>query len=697
MNLFYILTIFITIFPTYTMPLQTFIHPICTKRKKCMTTQFLSAFMILISAFLLQSCQTAKLSTAKEEMARGEYHKASQTLKKVYRKTDAKSERLQKGEVAYHMGLCFEKLMIPAQASAGYQNALRYGYEEPTIKLRFAKMRHMEGKYKDAIKLYEEYLSEYPDDAEAQNGLAGAQKAEQWKKDGSRYIIKRFALVNSRRADFSPAIWGENDEALYYTTSNDKVIGEKNSDITGTKYCDIWVCRKDEKGNWMRPESAGEGLNTEADEGTPCFSPDGNTMFYTAASGNEGMGTAPALYASSRSEATWSKGKHISFGGDTISTFAHPAITPNGEWLYFISDMPGGEGGLDIWRAPLKGEEVGPVENLGPEINTSGDEKFPSFAPDGILYFSSNGRDGLGGLDIYSARLTEWGTWQVIHLGAPINSQGDDFGMTFMRSSIEQQEGFFSSNRNQGKGFDNIFHFLLPSIKVTISGTVYDMNEEPVEEAIVRVVGRNGMNFKSITKPDGTYQCSIDRSTEYVMMSGKTGYLNRKAQFTSDPEEEDADYVVDFFLPAITEPVIVDNVFYDYNEATLQEASYPSLNDLVSLLNDNPYVAIELSAHTDRIGSQQFNLDLAQRRAQAVCDYLIGQGIDKARLVPVGYGKETPKIVDEKTHKQYNFLPEGQSLDESFVNTLNPEQQNIADQINRRTEFQVISTTWGIE
>jgi peptidoglycan-associated lipoprotein len=657
----------------------------------------LSSLLLCILLGALTACHTAKLSTALEEIERGEYYKATQTLKQVYRQTDARQEREKRGEVAYYMGQCYERLMIPAQAAASYQNAVRYGYEEPELLLHYAAMRHEEGRYAEAIKLYEQYLEDNPGDARAEQGLFGAQNAAQWKADGSRYEIKRFNWINSRRADFSPALWGTEDEALYYTTSNDKAVGDTKSDITGTKYSDIWVIRKDEKGNWTKPEGAGGGINTEADEGTPCFSPDGNTMFYTLSSGAAGHGTAPAIYASTRSDANWGKGELVKFGGDTLSTFAHPAVSPDGAWLYFVSDMPDGFGGMDLWRAPLKGTEVGPVENLGAAVNTAGNEEFPTFDPNGVLYFSSDGHPGMGGLDLFSARLDDWGTWHVEHLGSPMNSAADDFGMTFRRSTKEQAEGYFSSNRNSGKGYDNIYSFRLPSIKITISGTVYDMDEEPVGEAIVRVVGRNGMNFKSVTKPDGTYQCSIDRSTEYVMMSGKKGYLNRKAQFTSDPEEEDADYEVDFYLPSISEPVLVDNVFYDFNKATLQETSRPALDDLVSLLNDNPYVSIELSAHTDRVGSQNFNLDLAQRRAQTVCDYLVAQGIDPGRLVPKGYGKEHPKVVDEKLHAHYLFLPEGQTLDETFVNSLPTDEQEVADQINRRTEFQVLSTTWGIE
>lgn len=643
----------------------------------------------------LASCQTAKLSTALQEIERGEYFKASQTLKQVYRKTNARTERDKRGEVAWYMGMCYDKLMIPQQAAAGYLNAERYGYEEPTLLLRIAQAQHHSGKYNEAVKYYRQFLEIFPDDAEALAGLDGALQAAQWKLDGSRYEVKRFALINSRRAEFSPAIWGENDEELYYTTSNDKVEGEETSDITGTKFCDIWVTKKDEKGRWLKPESAG-GVSTKYDEGTPCFSTDGQTMYYTCAGGGDGMPSAPQIYVSKRSDASWGKGSLLKIMGDTLSTIAHPAITPDGRYLYFVSDMMGGNGGLDIWRCSMENGEPGIPENLGEEINTPGNEMFPTFSPDGILYYSSNGKEGLGGLDIYSARLDDWDTWHVEHLGAPMNSAGDDFGMTFMHSTTAKQEGWFSSNRNQGKGYDNIYSFLLPSITVKISGTVYDTDEEPIAEAVVRVVGRNGLNFKSVTKPDGTYEVNIDRSTEYVMMSGKQGYLNRKAQFTSDPEEEDAEYQVDFILPSITEPVLVDNIFYDYNKATLREESYPSLDDLVAMLNDNPFCTIELSAHTDRVGSQKYNLDLSQRRAQSVCDYLISQGIEPGRLEPVGYGKSEPVVADEKLALKYEFLPIGQVLDETFAESLNNEQKAVVDQINRRTAFKVTSLTWGL-
>lgn len=613
---------------------------------------------------ILSSCNTTTMTTAIEKYDNGEFFEASQDFKKLYRKTDTKKERMTKGEIAWYLGNCYDRLMIWSQASLYYRNAQRFGYSDENLVSLIEDCDTKAGKIK---------------------GLS----------NNSRYEIHKFNIVNSRRAEFSPAICGDDDE-LYFTTSNDKVTGDNISKITGTKYCDIWVTKKDENDVWMKPQSIGEMVNTKFDEGTPCFSPDGNIMYYTVAGSEDGIKSSTMIYYTRRSDASWSKGQKLHISNDTISVFAHPAISPDGHYLYFISNTVGGQGGTDIWRASIDGEEVTYFENLGDKVNSPNDEMFPTFSPDGILYFSSNRKGGFGGLDIYSAREDQWGTWHVQHIASPINSTADDFGMTFKRKTKESQEGWFSSNRNNAKGYDNIYSFVLPSIKVRISGFVYDTDGNALPQAIVRIVGRNGMNFKTLTKPDGSYVVNIDRSTEYVMMSGKTGFLNRKAQFTSDGDEEDADYEVDFFLPSVSLPVIVDNVFYDYNEASLQEDSYPALDDLYQLLIDNPYTQIELSAHTDRIGSQEFNIQLSQRRAQAVCEYLINKGIDSQRLVPVGYGKAIPKTVDESISKKHNW-PIGQLLDDCFIETLDDEQKKYADQINRRTEFKVLTTTLGLQ
>lgn len=618
-------------------------------------------YIIMCSVVMLTSCQTARLGTGIIQYENGEYFAAQQTLRKAYRNIDAREQRPDKAKCSYYLGLSCEKLMQPRAAETAFLNARRYGYPD-TVSIA----EHLENVHRDKVSA----------------------------SDASRFVVHRFDKANSRRADFSPMLL---DGTLYFTSSSEKNNGEDKSRITGTKFCDIWMMQRDEKGNWQRPELVEGGVNTPSDDGICCFSKDGQAMYYTASGGNGEGASIPRIFVSARSDAKWGAGQLLRFGNDTLTVYAHPAVSPDGNYLYFVSDAPGGSGGYDLFRATLvNNHEVGVVENLGPSVNSSADEKFPTVAPDGTLYFSSDRKGGLGGLDFYSARQDKWGQWHVTHLDAPMNSTDDDFGMTFVPDTREDLEGFFSSNRGQGKGYDNIYSFVLPSLKIRITGHVYDQDEEPIQGAVVRVVGRNGMNFKVLTRPDGSYETSIERSTEYVMMSGKPGYLNRKAQFTSDPAEEDADYEVDFILPSVSVPILVENIHYDYNEASLREESYPSLDELVTILNDNPYCTIELSAHTDRIGSQAFNLDLSQRRAQSVVDYLISQGIAPERLTPVGYGKSEPRVIDESLALKYGF-PVGQILDEEYVNTLDEAHQSLADQINRRTEFKVLSNTFGIQ
>lgn len=657
--------------------------------------QFSYIITLLLLFLLTASCNTAKLSTADEQFERGEYFQAAATYRKVYNKTSATKERKLRGKIAARMALCYELLNIPTRAIPAYTNAIRYGNPDSTLYLHLARNQHNDGKYRDAIKNYNLFLEKVPGNQLAEKGLKGATDAQTWKENRTRYQVRRMDIFNSRRCDFSPAIWSKDGDQVYITTSHDKVTGTDKSDITGLKPCDLYFSKKNEKGVWQKPEPAEGDINTEFDEGTPAFSPDGSMVYFTRARRDAVSPTSTEIFVANRSGNKWGNAKKVEIVKDTTSVFAHPAVSPDGKYLYFVSDMPGGYGGKDLWRAPFAGSDFGPVENLGDQINTAGDEMFPTFRHDGNLYFSSDGHPGMGGLDIFKARQDEWGIWHIENMKAPVNSQGDDFGMTFFQQ--EEDNGFFASNRGDARGYDHIYSFYLPSIKVRITGTVTNRDEEPIPAAIVRVVGRDGSNHKIVTRNDGTFETRIDRGTQYVMMAGAPGYLNDKEEFRSDNDEADATYQVDFVLASISKPVLIDNIFYDFDKATLRPESTQALDELIGLLNDNPNVTIELAAHTDRKGSDAYNTALSQRRANAVIEYLIAGGIDRGRLTPVGYGESQPKVVSALIHRNHPFLPEGQLLDEAFINTLTPEQQEVADQINRRTEFQVLRVTWGME
>ena len=649
----------------------------------------------LLLTAVAAGCRTPKLSEADAQFQRGEYYDASVTYKKVYNKLRKKEERPQRGEVAFKMGRCYRLLNMSARASAAFQNALRYEYPDSTTHFMLAQALHADGKYAAALRSYDKYLEFCPDDSLAINCAEGCRTAQEIRARGSRYVVKQAKLFNSRRADFCPMYLGADCDQIYYTSTTEKATGDKKSEITGMKNADVFFSKKNEKGEWERPEPVEGELNTEFDEGIVAFSPDAQTMYLTKARRELNAPTSVEIYTSTRSDAKWSAPVKFEITADTLSTFGHPAVSPDGEYLYFVSDMPGGYGGKDIWRISLK-ERQGSLVNLGPDINTEGNDDFPYVRSDGSLYFSSDGHPGMGGLDIF--RATAVGDpadmrWKVENMGFPINSAGDDFGITFGKG----EDGFFSSNRGDARGYDHIYSFEYDPVRITIEGLVMDKDEEPVKNAIIRIVGNDGSNQKEVARDDGSFSFALQRGVKYVMLAGAKGYLNQKQEFASDSTMEDANYWVEFILPSISKPSVVENIFYDYDKADLRPESKTALNELIAVLHDNPNVTIEMASHTDRWGSDAYNINLSERRAKSVVDYLVENGISRDRLQPHGYGKSRPKTVTKRITRLYPQFKEGDILTEEFIKTLSEEDQQAADQINRRTEFSVLSLTYNMK
>ena len=637
----------------------------------------------------LSACGSAKLSVADEQMERGEYFDAAATYRKIYNKLTKREDRPTRGVISYKMGECYRKTNMTARATAAYQNAIRYEYPDSMAYLYLAQSQHKEGKYAAAIKSYEKFLEIVPNSPEARDGKRGCQLALKWKATPTRYIVKNAKLFNSRRADFAPMYLGKDLTQLYFTSSNDKASGDRKSEITGMKNCDVFVAKKDENGVWLRPEPVEGELNSEFDEGITAFSPDGNTMYLAKARRDPNTSTSVEIFTSQRSEAQWSAPVKLDITADTISAYGDPAVSADGQWLYFVSDMPGGYGGKDIWRINLK-ERVGSLENLGNVINTPGDERFPYWRNDSTLYFSSDGHAGMGGLDLFCAKVTPSGAWNIVNMGAPMNSSADDFGITFG----EAESGYFSSNRGDARGYDHIYSFECPELQIWISGLVLDKDEEPVPNAVIRIVGNDGSNQKAVGKDDGSFRFKLQRGVSYVMLAGAKNYLHGKQEFVSDTIEEDAEYSVDFILAAIQKPQVVENIFYDFDKATLREESKTALDEIAQLLKDNPDVRVEMSSHTDNKGSDTYNQKLSEARAKSVVDYLISQGIEAERLQYVGYGESQPKKVTKRIARLYPQFMEGDVLDENYIFALPMGDREIADQINRRTEFRVISTNY---
>ena len=656
-----------------------------------MNNRVLSYFFILF--FSLCGCRSAKLSEAEEKQRIGEYYEAAALYRKVYTKTSPQKRDL-RGYIAFRMAECNRLINNTGKATSAYMNAIRYDYPDSIVYLRLAQMQHKAGAYAEAIKNYDIYSENAPSSQLAINGIQGCELAPGWRKNPTRYEVHRMEKFNSRRAEFSPMLAGEKFDQLYFASSRTKDKEAKISAITGQNNNNLFLVKQDEKGAWLAPQELEDEVNTEFDEGTPSFSADGNTMYYTyCAQDPEGPRTAE-IYISNRSSAKWGKGTRATIVKDSVTALGHPSISPDGKYLYYVSDAVGGFGGKDIFRSKVLGNNsFGPMENLGEAINTAGDELFPYCRDSVTLYFASNGHPGMGGLDLFKATQDSTGHWTVENMGAPINSMGDDFGITF---AGQAEKGFFSSNRNDARGYDHLYSFELPTITIAIEGLVNDVDEYPIEGATVRIVGKDGLNVKVPVKKDGSYRVELERDIRYVMMASARGYLNQNYELHTGPEEKNETYIVDFFLSPISKPVVIENIFYDFDKATLRPESKKALDEMIKMLNDNPNVTIELGAHTDRKGTDQYNERLASRRAQSVVDYLIAGGIKADRLEAKGYGESVPKSINKKMAKQYDFLNEGDVLTEEFILNLPPEQQEIADQINRRTEFKVLRTNYNL-
>ena len=674
----------------------------------------------LVSVVLI-SCDGPEKAFKKAEKfnAIGEYYDAAAQYKKAYSQTPPKDKK-QRGMLSAKMAECYRRINNTSKAIAAYNNIIRYKMEDSLTHLRLAQLQMKNASYKEAARNFQTaidslLLKDKTTQATgntlravdalqlARNGLKSAQQAPQWKKEGSAYTIKRMELFNSRRADYSPMLAGDDNDQLYFTSTRNEAQGDEYSGITGTKAGDIFFSQKDDKEKWGRPQHIDSELNTDFDEGACSFTPDGRTMYLTQCKTDPNYPRYATIVASNRSDAAWSKAKEVTISKDTLSSYAHPAVSPDGEWLYFVSDMPGGLGGLDIWRCRIYNNgETGGAENLGRPVNTPGDEMFPTFRPNGDLYFSSDGHPGLGGLDIFIAKPTNSeyseysensNSYKIEHPGFPLNSQGDDFGMTFEGM---KNQGFFSSNRGDARGFDHIYSFYNPDIIQTVKGWVYEQDGYELPAAQVFMVGNDGTNLRLSVRGDGSFTQEIKPNVDYVILAACKGYLNHQEQLRVGNVKESEEYTLQFPLYNISAPVLIENIFYDFDKATLRPESSAALDSLVDLLNENSHITIELSAHTDYKGSDQYNERLSQQRAESVVRYLIQHGIAADRLTPKGYGETKPKTIKRKVAERYEFLKEGDKLTEEFITALPEEQQEVCNQLNRRTEFRVLQTTYGM-
>ncbi len=658
--------------------------------------------IIYIAALVLVACSNEGVAFKKAEQsyAIGEYYAASINYKKSYSRC-APKEKAKRAVRAFMMGECYRHIGYTQKAMAAYTNAIRYNIPDSTVYLHLARQQLKAGQYKQAAQNFNQFLEFEPGNELARSGLLSCELGPQWKAKPNQYKIKKETVFNSRRSDYSPMLVGDDADQLVLSSTRKEASGEDVSGVTGLKFGDLFFSRKNEQGKWQAVNVLEGDVNTEYDEGAPCLSPDGKTMYFTRCSSDPDYPRFAEIWQSQRSDASWGKATKCVISRDTLTSYAHPAVSPDGEWLYFVSDAEGGEGGLDIWRTRILSSGFGGMENLGRPINTAGDEMFPSFRPNGDLYFSSDGHPGMGGLDIFIAHEDSIRGTIVENQQYPLNSPADDFGMTF---EGVHNRGFFSSSRNDGKGWEHIFSFECPEILQTVTGWVYEKDGYELPEALVYMVGNDGTNLKLSVKGDGSFTQVLKPGVDYVLLGTCKGYLNVKNEIRVQPEDEEEshEYTLQFPLPPINVPVLIDNIFYEFDRADLTPESTEALDQLVGMMNENPNITIELSAHCDYRGNDDYNQRLSQRRAESVVRYLIQHGVAKDRLTAVGYGESRPKII---TKKLAETLLAGEpkvevqvndTLTENYIlRVKDKDEQEVLNALNRRTEFRVLRTTYG--
>lgn len=641
------------------------------------------------------TAQTIVTEKADDAFGRGKYFQAIDLYKYAFGKA---KDQVTKNYINYQVAMCYQFVNDYRQAETWFKKATRREPHSDKAYLYLGRAQHANERFDDAAESYRQYLAAHPGDAEAQAGLEACQRAAEWTAAPTRYNVVPMHYFNSRDSDYGVAFARDNYKSVLFTSTRDGVTGGKENPVTGQLFSDIWVSSVDRKGQWSKPEPLPSEINTNYDEGGICTNAKGTTLWFTSMRINEKGKLVTQIYVSKKQGADWGEPQRVPlFESDSIAV-GHPAVDASESTMYFVSSAAGGQGGRDIWMSTNEGGAWGKPRNLGPEINTPGDELFPFAHPDGSLYFSSNGHPGMGGLDIFQAKKVD-GKWEVKNMQYPINSVRDDFGIVF---EGVRESGYLSSNRAGGRGGDDIYQFSMPPLDIKLRLMVKsERSGDGISDATVNIIGSDGTNQTKATEQDGSLTLQLNPATDYSIVTRKGGFLAGRGKETTYGLSENKVIETTIFMSPNDAPRLV-NVTYDFGKWDLRPESMTALEELVEILrDDNPNITIELSAHTDARGGDAFNKELSQKRAQSVTDFLVLYGIDAERLTAVGYGREKPKLITPKEAAQFaqtpgwEFLKAGALLTEAYIQSLPLEEmREIAHSLNRRTEFRVTGTDY---
>jgi len=673
-------------------------------------------FISLIFIFITLSATSQRyLEKAEIAFKSQNFAEGIEICKETYDKIDRKGTKAKKhkGRMAYYIAECYRETNAIKEASDWYEKAilLQYFEDEPLVYFYNAEVLRMMGEIEKAVKNYKKYKAVSPGDTRVDVGLSSCEKIVQWKQSNSKYIVKSETSLNKEGFDMCPVFGDKKTSQLFFSSSRQGVTGGVSDPRSGEVYMDIWVSELDKNGNWGEPVIVGGEINTDANEGSASFDGRFKTMFFTRCPNEKKKSPGCEIWMSkAKGRGEWDTPTKLMLIDNDSITVGHPCSSEDGKTLIFVSDLQGGFGGRDLWYSTYvkKTDSWTQPVNMGPEINTAGNEMFPTFSLSGDLYFSSDGHPGLGGLDLFIAKKTpeELKFEKPVNMGIPLNSIGNDYALI----EYTDKKGYFTSERkntNGGKEFDaDIYSYDLPpnlfDLKVFVSEVGVKQNK--IADVSVKVVGSDGSTWEGFTndkgmiywdkKPNGDRY--INEKTSYEITISKTGFQENKktAKITTDELKDNQTFAIEMgLLPINVKPIRLPDIRNEFNSSELlvnaEVNSKDSLNFVYDLLMEYPGMVLELSSHTDSRGNDAANQDLSDRRAKECVRYLVEEkGLNPARLVAVGKGeKEAATWVNPETGEKT-------TLTETFINQFKTKDKakfEFFHSLNRRTEGKVLS------
>lgn len=620
---------------------------------------------------------------------RGGYFEAAADYQASYAKL--KGDLEEKGRVCYRIGECYRLSRALAAAEEWYKRAvdLKWADDNPEVFMNYGMVFMGQGEFDNAVEQFEAYKKAGGDASLANTMISSCNAAaESLIVNDSRFVVEPLVMVNSPSFDFAMAFSDKRGEEVIFASSRSSATGSGEDPITGESYMDLFTAEVDRKGKWSIPEPLGNTINSPSNEGGVTLDSKFKTLYFTRCLIDKDNNYPCDIFTAQRTGSKWGAPEEfpiVDRATDDSSQVGQPTMSPDDQFLVFVSDMQGGQGGKDLWYIQWNdaSQEWGSATNMGPGVNSASDEYFPHIRKNGDLYFASDRPGGMGGLDILKA------TWKGDGMNFetpefmeyPINTASDDFALVY---HPKEEKGYLSSDRPESKGKDDIFSFAMPPLEFDYAAYVYDYDTGmPIEGASVTVTGSDGESVSVNTDDEGGAEgggWSIGSESTYSVDISKEGYISAGDQFSTVGLSKSTNFIKEYLLREVVtnEDYPMPLVQYEFAKADLvvnaECNSRDSLDYLVDLLERNPTFVISLEAHTDTRGGTAANDELSQRRAETCVNYLVERGIDRQRLQPLGRGESMPLISDAE-----------------IAALATEEEQEAAHQMNRRTVFRITS------